>query len=373
MQEVATEEVADAHAGAPRPRSRATLILAVLALALSVAGWTSLGRDAFEIDRRAFWGQPWRFFAAPLAHAHVLQLAATLAGLWVFGRAAEARLGSGRMLGVCGLFALAIGFAEQALDHGGDGLLGVVCGLWALLLVGGTRHARLAGATPLGLNLLMLALLGASPFVFPALSRYGLAAGALCGALAGLCLEPDGVFKRRLVPGAVLALLVLGAGATRWRASWNRGGAAVEYDRAAFDALERGDEPLAEKELRTALVFDPRYGLAWWNLSAVLAKLGRTEEAAEACWSGFECSRYDAEQAAKLLELELWALNAHLEQKEASKAFPFAQRVAKLLPDDLEVWERVRELAHELENPDWYERADRECARLAPVEQPSTK
>ena len=78
----------------------------------------------------------------------------------------------------------------------------------------------------------------------------------------------------------------------------------------------------------------------------------------------------DADQRAFLEKIQLWALNQHIALGEPSKAFPYAQNVAKLLPDELEVWERVRELAHDLGDDEWFERADRECQRLDPDEKP---
>jgi len=369
MEEAATHESEGARGATAPPRARATLLLAVLAIALSAASWKSSWSDGFVLDRRAFWGAPWRFFAAALAHPHALQLVASLAGLWLFGRAAERLVGAGRLLALVALFVLGIGFAEQAFDHGGNGLSGVVFGLWALLLVGGWRKRELRGTLPLGLHLLMLAAFAVCVLWLPSLA-WGHAAGVLLGALAGACLDARGEFRQALVPLAAALLLVLGAGATRWRTSWNFGGASVEYDRAGCDALERGDEPAAEQLLRTALKFNERDGQSWWNLGSVLARLDRTEEAAQASWRAYENMGLDADQRAFLEKIQLWALNQHIALGEPSKAFPYAQNVAKLLPDGLEVWERVRELAHDLGDDEWFERADRECQRLDPDEKP---
>lgn len=168
------------------------------------------------------------------------------------------------------------------------------------------------------------------------------------------------------MPLAATLLLLLGAGATRWRASWNLGGASVEHDLAALAALERGDEPRAESELRTALRYDDSNGQAWWDLGLVLERLGRHEEAAGACWRAYENMRLDREQLDYLEAVQRWALGQHYFVGEASKAFPFAKNVARLAPDDLEMWEVVRELADGLGDDEWYDRADRECARLSP-------
>jgi membrane associated rhomboid family serine protease len=365
MEEAATDEVAGAPVAAARPRAQATLVLGLLALVLSIVGWTSVGRDAFVIDRRAFWGEPWRFFAAPLAHEHVVQLLVSLAGLWFFGRAVERRVGTGRLLAIVGLFALGTGFAEQALDHGSSGLTGIDFGLWALLVAAGVRNQELRGAVPIGLSMLMVAILLVCSFTLP-VSNWGHGAGALLGVLAGLCLDRQGEFRQALVPLAALLLLVLGAGATRWRTSWNFGGASVEYDRAGVAALDRGDEAAAEKELRTALAFDEKDGDACWNLGLVLVHLDRTEEAAEAWWRAYENGGLQDPERANLEELLRSMRKKNMDAGEARKALTCAARLARIAPNDLEAWETVRELAYDLGDDDSYDLADRECTRLEP-------
>ncbi len=362
--EAAGSSPAAAPAPAPEP-ARATLVVGLLALALSIVGWTRIGSDAFVIDQRAFWGSPWRLFGAQLVHPYVVQLLLCLAGLWYFGREVERRLGTVRMLGVCAVLALGIAFAEQAFDHGGSGLSGIVFGLWALLVVGGWRAPALRVSVPWALSLLMVAAFVLCLITGP-VSTWGHGAGVLLGAFAGLCLGERGSLRAAFAPLALLLLAALAAGATLWRTSWNRGGASVEYDRAGFDALQRGDEPEAERLLRLALAFDPRDGQAWWNLCCVLDRLDRKEEAADACWRAYENLGFDEQQRAYLEDIQRRVCNAHIEADELKQAFPFAIRIAKLAPDELEVWETLRALAAELDEQEWQDLAERECARLAP-------
>ncbi|MBK7642475.1 MAG: rhomboid family intramembrane serine protease [Planctomycetes bacterium] len=377
MGEAATEEVEGE--GGRRPRLRATSLLLVLGLAFSIACWTKLGDGPFVIDRHAFWGQPWRFFAAPLVHRDLLQFLFGMGGFWVLGGALERRIGSGPMLAFVALAALATGFAEQALDFGRTGFTSIDFGMWALLVVGGWRSPALRGATGAVLNAGMGALLLACMALPPLLkgmqidfalpfSNYGHLAGLAVGTLAALCLDARGRFHQAIVPLSALLLALLGCGATRWRTSWNRGGASVEYVRAGYDALEAGDEPGAEGFLKTALAFDERYGKAWWNLCFVLDRLGRKDEAADACWRAYESMGLDASQLAYLAELQRERYARYIDQQDSQQAFTYATRLAKLDPDDLTAWEAVRGLADELGLDDWYDRADDECKRIDPAQ-----
>lgn len=367
MGELATPDVA---AAAPWRRVRATPLLCLLALGVSIGVMSGRSSDALAIDRRAFWGEPWRLVAAPLVHERVWHLLLALALTFLCGRVLERRIGAWRLLLVCVLLALEIGMCEQAFDRGRIGLTAIALGLWAALLAAGWRDRSLRGVVPLGASVLLL--LGALACVWiPGLpvSNWGHAAGILGGLLIGLLLDGSGRFQPALLPISLLLLLLLGQGATRWRASWNFGGASVEYRHAGLAALDRGDEPLAEQELRSAVAIDPHDGTAWWNLGTVLARTDRTEEAADACWTAYTVLHVLEPAERSYLEQALrWSLAQRMQQGDGKRAFEHARQLVQLAPNDLDLWMKVSDLAFSLGENEWSERAHRECARLSPVD-----
>ncbi len=80
----------------------------------------------------------------------------------------------------------------------------------------------------------------------------------------------------------------------------------------------------------------------------------------------YENLGFDEQQRAYLEEIQRRVCNEHIDANELKQAFPFAIRIAKLAPDELEVWETLRALAAELDEEEWHDLAERECARLSP-------
>lgn len=124
---------------------RAPLTTALL-LALPVVFWLQLQAPDGLLGDFALWPpgagfRPWQLLSSALLHAGLLHLAVNAFGLWMFGRAVEARLGSGRMavlllVSVCAAAAAQIVVGLQGDPRptvGASGALFGVLGAYAML------------------------------------------------------------------------------------------------------------------------------------------------------------------------------------------------------------------------------------------------
>lgn len=346
----------------------ATVAICALAIGLSIASWTRPGLDPFVLDRRAFGGEPWRLVSAHFVHADVIHLLFNLSWIWFLGRAIEQRLGRTLLLGVTLFLMLGGSAAERAFDRGAIGLSGVVYGLWALLFVGQRHCDRLRGILTTKVNRLMIVwfffcIFATVTGMLP-ISNWGHGAGAALGALVGLGLRADGRVRLITLPFGVVLLGVLACGATVWWPAWNFGGAALEYEREGFEALERSDWTAAESALRTALRCDARDEGAWWNLGYVLSKQGRREEGVEACYRAFACGGLDTKYNESLHSQLLWLLGRNVERGDEQAAFECVRRAVEVVPNDKESWQELARLADKLGDKTWSERARAELSRL---------
>jgi len=123
----------------PRPLITATTCVAAVAFTFL---WQEGGvTELMRMNEDAVGSEPWRLVSSTLSHSGFLHLLFNVYWLWHLGRALEARLPSGAVLGIYGLTAGASAAAQFAVSAGGIGLSGLVYGLAAFLWVAG-RHRR---------------------------------------------------------------------------------------------------------------------------------------------------------------------------------------------------------------------------------------
>lgn len=339
----------------------ATITICASAIMLSIGGWTHPGLEPFVLDSRAFSSEPWRLLSMHFVHGNVLHLYLNLSCIWFLGREIERRLGALSLIGSSLFLMLGISAVLQAFDRGGIGLSGLVYGQWALILVGQRRCERLRGILSAKVNRWMviwffLCVLATVTGTLP-ISNWGHGGGAVLGALVGLAIGADGRIRRASLPLGAALLALLSAGATVWWPSWNFGGAALELERRADDALEHEDWESAAAALRTAAKLDASDGRTWWNLSCALERLGNDKEATEAGYRAFECGDLDKERVEVLRKKVAWMRSRCDLEGDAQTAMMYAQRLSAISPNDPSVWRDLERRAQKLGVESWRARA----------------
>ncbi len=170
------------------PQLPVTSTVCLVAMAMFVVSLT-VSADAFVLDGRAFFAEPWRMLTGALIHGHIFHLAFNVACVWYFGSAIELQLGHGKTALLYTVLALGSSLAEIALDSGGSGLSGVSYGLFTFVWVTGDSAPRLSGL----LDRTLIIALTTWVFVAFTLEQLGLAqaasvsqaCGGTMGALAG--------------------------------------------------------------------------------------------------------------------------------------------------------------------------------------------
>jgi len=350
------------------PATPVTVVICTLAIALSIKGWSEVGLDPFVLDRRAFWGEPWRLLSAHFVHADGFHLIFNLSWIWFLGREIEQRLGSVLLFGMSILMMLGVSAAEQAFDRGAIGLSGIVYGMWAMIFVGQRRCDTLRGILTTQTNRLMLVwffvcILITLADVMP-ISNWGHGAGAVSGALLGLGLRADGNLRWAVFPAGFLSLGLLACGATVWWPAWNFGGAARECGLEGREALGQSDWTAAELAFRRASRCDSSEGWIWWGLYVALDRQERHEEGIEAGYQAFLCGPLDADQREALSTDLQWLTKKHRGEGDDQTAFRTIKRAVEVAPDDEESWRVLAALAQNLADEPWSDRAKTEIARL---------
>ena len=323
----------------------ATLTMCATAVILSIGGWTKPGLEPFVLDERGFGSEPWRLFSTHFVHVNIIHLWFNLSWIWSLGRAIEQRLGPMFLIGTSAFIMLGTSAVVQAFDRGGIGLSGVVYGLWAMIFVAQRRCPILQGILDARTNQLMVlwfffCIVATITGTFP-VSNWGHGGGAVLGALVGWAIAEDGRLRAPSLPLGCALLALLTCGATVWWPKWNFGGAAIELERRADDAIGNSDWKAAERALRRAVEVDPGDSRAWWNLGCVLSNLGRNEEAADACYRAWECGDLKPAQARSLREQAHWAIENSNAEGSPATAFQWARRLTKLEPSNPQSWEEL--------------------------------
>lgn len=271
---------------------------------------TSLGSGIitpFPVRTTLTWGsmfpdlvpsQPWRLLTSTFLHANALHLAMNMVILWFLGQRLEAAFGRGRFL-LTYLFAGLTGALVSFVWHGmvvgvgsSVGASGAVLGVLGALFVLSYRAVgwdhpltKQWGFWTLGVLVfgLFLSMGGGGGPIDNAAHIGGWLGGA---AIAPLFLgRPrwSSRLERGVVGGGfglVLLCFVLALGLGRWSVDelpvTSRAPRAL---RPAVEAFEAKDWPRAERELREAVLNDPRNARLRVMHAAALQELGRDEEA----------------------------------------------------------------------------------------------
>lgn len=263
--------------------------ISLLAIALSLGWWAHrVPVEAIEMSSAAWHGEPWRLFTSTLLHADVLHLVFDVYWLWVFGTLVEESFGSLATLGIYLLLGGGSNAAEWALAQGGVGLSGVGYGLFGMLWVLSRRTQRFAGVIDqptiqLFVAWFFLCIVFTVTDIMP-IGNVAHGSGWLLGTLLGFLIaarEP----ARRIAWGTSLALCLTAAGifasALRPVVNLSKYGNYDEF-KLGYDALQAGQNEVAEIHLRRAVAYRRADAVDWYDLGIAEERLGHLDAAADA-------------------------------------------------------------------------------------------
>ncbi len=260
-------------------RSPVTSLVALGAAAVSVFSWSGHDVGSLIASGALLRTRPWTLISSIFPHANLFHLAFNLYWWWIFGTKIEAAWGSAKLLAITLVLAVTSSAAEVALYQGGIGLSGVDYGLFTLLWVVQSHDPRLTGTVSRRTASIFVVWFFACIAMTAAglwnIGNFAHGAGALIGALLGLCIVTTPRRRSAWYAALLLTCTLSVVGATVARPWVNISPKSIR----GYEALARGDYAKAAALLEAALRQDPKDATALVNLGTAYNHLEKQPEA----------------------------------------------------------------------------------------------
>jgi membrane associated rhomboid family serine protease len=258
----------------------------LLALAVYVAiRMQFINEDLLTENYHIWHGQPWRLLTSTLPHANLIHLAFNLYWIWALGSIIEEMLGSAFVAMLMIIVAAGSSGAEYAFSRGGEGLSGVVYGMFGFLWVVGRSDARFKDVIDVKTIQLFVGwffiCIVATVMNIMAIANIAHGSGAVLGAIVGYSVATQGV--RRIITAislsAVVALLLICSSVLRPKVNFSLYGG-WDLGKAGYDSLVAGNDEQAVRYFTEATSYRNVDPASWFDLGIAQEHLGRKLDAA---------------------------------------------------------------------------------------------